>query len=629
MTEAGKNADHASYQADATGHPRREIQSFCHVLIFASFFIGFLWFLIHPLISVSTGELKCRGLYIDENSLLSGNFDVKDYANEMKITDFSSEKSVCSTIAPSRSNIMCVRHQNFDLIKIVPLSSPTEPTEAIALTISPPYQFTESKKEFGWTESTFHRSILNLIHRLSDPTQSPWLAKSVFIVVPIIRNETEFLNIESYDQLMEDTVINFLTSYLGHNLESLPHRITFPILRNVVVINLHQNVDNTLQASPIEIKILPQGRRGLLPNLDLVSAIAELFSLHARSKTTSVSFHPNQHQFEEKLMYLSTFLPLHFLSKQHTSLFEKYVKDLSGMISFAISLAVGPYPPHAKFLEHGIDSLTIQIDTTNDEQNAKLPSLLTPEIESIVRMLSSLHERLHHSVTQYLLPSSTTFVSNGEYTLSSILLLLPFLIRPISIIIDFSMKESKEAKLGFLTVAKVACIAWGLVSLPLYVVQMFLASRKDTRERQIMSSIYIAIYFIAFFLAIKVLPVFTKQSTIGLKKNMQCFCCLMTLYSHVPLALAHVSLAVPSILFWCPLFAFPFPPNSFKSAISREKKLISVMKILIVFIIWLISLPPFKIIEWFKGTYTIYLIWIFTPSHFLLGINLYHRYVNL
>ena len=33
------------------------------------YFIGLAWFISHPIVSVITGELKCRGMYVDEHQL--------------------------------------------------------------------------------------------------------------------------------------------------------------------------------------------------------------------------------------------------------------------------------------------------------------------------------------------------------------------------------------------------------------------------------------------------------------------------------------------------------------------------------------------------------------------------------
>jgi hypothetical protein len=37
------------------------------------FFLSIIWYLLFPLVSITTGELKPRGIYVDENALLVNN----------------------------------------------------------------------------------------------------------------------------------------------------------------------------------------------------------------------------------------------------------------------------------------------------------------------------------------------------------------------------------------------------------------------------------------------------------------------------------------------------------------------------------------------------------------------------
>merc|ERR1712091_434335 len=47
--------------------------------LLAPYLAGLAWFLLHPLASVVTGELKCRGAFIDENSLEPGMLRARPY----------------------------------------------------------------------------------------------------------------------------------------------------------------------------------------------------------------------------------------------------------------------------------------------------------------------------------------------------------------------------------------------------------------------------------------------------------------------------------------------------------------------------------------------------------------------
>lgn len=100
-------------------------------------------------------------------------------------------------------------------------------------------------------------------------------------------------------------------------------------------------------------------------------------------------------------------------------------------------------PAHTRFLEYGIDSLTIQTSLNINarmEYHSSHHTLLVEagdfmqKVEHIVRALSNLHEKLHHSITQYLLVSSKKFISCSEYLLPVIMLLMPLAIRAIELL---------------------------------------------------------------------------------------------------------------------------------------------------------------------------------------------------
>ena len=49
------------------------------ILLTIPYVLGILWTALHPLVSVITGELKCRGSYIDENGLDVHRHQVESY----------------------------------------------------------------------------------------------------------------------------------------------------------------------------------------------------------------------------------------------------------------------------------------------------------------------------------------------------------------------------------------------------------------------------------------------------------------------------------------------------------------------------------------------------------------------
>ena len=93
--------------------------------------------------------------------------------------------------------------------------------------------------------------------------------------------------------------------------------------------------------------------------------------------------------------------------------------------------------PHAKALDIGIDSFTIHARLSQEPLTSwtiyPKVALLMQSTEHMLHSINSLNERLHHSLNQYFLPSTSSFVSNSEYIIPNILILLPLVVRASSL----------------------------------------------------------------------------------------------------------------------------------------------------------------------------------------------------
>lgn len=99
---------------------------------------------------------------------------------------------------------------------------------------------------------------------------------------------------------------------------------------------------------------------------------------------------------------------------------QRYVDRLFSMLGFMGSVAMGPSGPHAHFLKHSVDALTIRglgaagpdpKGTTRPSSASNVPT--TAAVLNLVRGVSNLEEELHHSFFSYLMLSTTAFVSIG------------------------------------------------------------------------------------------------------------------------------------------------------------------------------------------------------------------------
>lgn len=101
----------------------------------------------------------------------------------------------------------------------------------------------------------------------------------------------------------------------------------------------------------------------------------------------------------------------------------RYLDRLIAMLGFMGSVAMGPSGPHAHFLRHSVDALTIKglaeeersrQDSTSQPTVSEVAVHSTTAVLNIVRGISNLEEELHHSFFSYLMMSTTAFVSIGE-----------------------------------------------------------------------------------------------------------------------------------------------------------------------------------------------------------------------
>lgn len=101
-----------------------------------------------------------------------------------------------------------------------------------------------------------------------------------------------------------------------------------------------------------------------------------------------------------------------------------YFDRLFSMLGFlGATAAMGPSGPHAHFLRHSVDALTIRglgaagqspSSTSRHASSSGSAASSTGAVLSLVRGVSNLEEELHHSFFSYLMLSTTAFVSMGK-----------------------------------------------------------------------------------------------------------------------------------------------------------------------------------------------------------------------
>lgn len=521
-----------------------------YLLLVVPYVLGIAWACAHPVVSIITGELKCRGWFIDENSLDAGNFRFDTRLNPNVSGDTT--ENMCEALSAT-DNMECYIHaSSFAIAKVVPISNAITPvSEAIVLVIP---------ASNDWYRSRFHNAMLQLIKRLASASTSPWLAKTVLIVAPT-----------STAIPLEETVSSFMNTYLGggdHTL-MLPPSYTTAMIRNLLVLDIQ-----TEERPDNQVLILPQGRRGALPNMDLVFLMVTVFSrakfMDRRYSNSQIVMHP----YDEPSWTI-------------TAKKSRYVSELAHMLLFAKTLAVGPYAPHAPVLQKGIDALTFQVRfSSNSSQHSAFTFDIVERLEGVVRALSNLHERLHHSLTQYVMPSPLKFVSHSEYLIPHLLLLLPCVIRAVSLVL---VEFGDEYDVG--GALQVTVAVWAL-ALGVYQISQIMESTMH------LNGLVVLLY--------GTVPLICRRNNKKISQTLHFCTCLCAVYVILPLTLGHVALAFPTTLLFSLLIAI------------LPRRLPNVVKLLVCFG----TSPPVLVANVF-GYYSSYVIFAYLPLHLLLSILWY------
>ena len=583
-------------------------------LLVLPYFLGIVWTCLHPIMSILTGEMKCRGWYLDEHALALDFVNTQYAENPMRankrLNSLMNSAFLCDSLNTSTvPNLSCHHHANlpFEVVRLVPAASAVEPTEeAIVFVVPLP------NRGRDWKASKFHRLLLDSLLRLADPIDTPWLAKTVFLVAPASPETT------SNSTSLESTVTSFLDAYLGskrHNLKAqqqLPPQLTGSMLRNMIVLDVQvANGTSTINSrnrnggsrGRTDFQVLPQGRRGVLPNLDLVFVVGKLFEMATfcsnwRYPDSTFLVHPYTKQAKVVHEVLAN---TSILSDPKPDSFEGKVKrwaeEMTNLALFAYTLAIGDHPPHAEALDRGIDSVTIRIRFSGIYARDPIMELVQ-YLEYLIRALSNLHERLHHSITLYVMPSATTFVSHIEYFLPNLLLLVPLLIR-LLLLLFCDMEQIHVPTAG-----------WAIVAAFLGMIAMLLSSCATN----IVNTWLTIPYGLLGSLWTRQLQDCNASDYVRILQTIQFVTCLTAIYIHVPLAFAHGSLGYPSALLWTPLIAF-FNWSTRNKWLTRLG------------VIFVISTAPPLLVPRIFATYTTYIRYAYVPLHVQFAMLLMTRVI--
>lgn len=191
------------------------------------------------------------------------------------------------------------------------------------------------------------------------------------------------------------------------------------------------------------VGLFTAGRNGQLPNLDLVNMAVFhtkyqgietiLDRCEAVQNVLSSGSYQRIHSCQDVLTFAREWIHVqlipNFVPVSFRASVLAYLDQLFPMLRFMKTLATGPSGPHANFIRYNIDAITVSIlDTpSSNTRTLSLVSILR-SLELMVRSLSNLEEKLHQSFFLYVLPTTNTFISVGEYYYAVALILMPAIV---------------------------------------------------------------------------------------------------------------------------------------------------------------------------------------------------------
>ena len=421
--------------------------SYLHIAAAVSYACGILSWFFFPLISISTGELKPRSLFVDEKAIMnrrvrpsvngkSAAVDFEAFSNPIGdpclLFPLSPSILHCRALMTQNTSMDSTSSSTISLIEIY-LKSARKPLAKDASALVFPFPLDPKEENLR----ALLRFIIPLIANISS---CPWLSKNIIILIlPLdcASSDCYYRNYSSLERKLHfrssDVLQNWLTDvYASTGTRNRGiHRMG--VIRESFVFDL-QEVLAPLIAHNEKLRIggniLLIGRSlSTLPNLDLPSSLLALYPF--------LAIEHRQSPFSSSTLSFSIpQLPL------TVPFFREYLRRLDSLFTFAFTLLEGTSGLHSTFRERNIDSMTIKLypfDSKVASMSFASSQQYSPYelmdvnalhhlILDVIKISSSLYEKLHHSYNMYLIMSSQFFVPINEYALPVLLLTMPLLL---------------------------------------------------------------------------------------------------------------------------------------------------------------------------------------------------------
>ncbi|ETV65083.1 hypothetical protein H257_18132 [Aphanomyces astaci] len=395
--------------------------------------LGIAWVLAHPVATVTTGELKSRGTYFSENALLvdSTMSDItdlqaswakklhKEYIN-LEWTDENGCElhSTCTHVMHwiesklhAIPGVEVYRQQytqhlydaeyvnRTNLYAVLRGAPMVDGKESLVLVAQ--YPNIPATNKNGFSALTVGLAMLRYLN------DKKWLAKDVVL---LLTDDGPNDGRDGYSPGVEA----WLQAY-----HSDPFSTSSPLPMHAGVIRGAINLETSSDRHKYNaVGIFTAGMNGQLPNLDLVNSAVD--TLENERFAIALDRCADSSIVCDDVLEL-----LHpWVRSMVSPDLDGYLTRLFTMLRFMKTLATGPSGPHANFIHYNIDAITVAALHSKASSSFQLSNWMRA-IATVVRGVSNLEEKFHQSFYFYLLPSTRTFVSIGEYYYPMVLLMLP------------------------------------------------------------------------------------------------------------------------------------------------------------------------------------------------------------
>ncbi|CAM9881583.1 unnamed protein product [Chrysoparadoxa australica] len=282
-----------------------------------------------------------------------------------------------------------------------------------------------------------------------------------------------------------------------------------------------------------------------------------------------------------------------------------YSQRLAGMIAFAASVGDGPNGPHAHFLKHSIDAVTLTAEPLSSAgssarkgapSNARkgyAPDQVASAIVGALRAVSNLDEDLHHSSFYYIMQGPKSFVDINEYAYSFMLLASPLLIGNLKA--AYTLRHFRAA---YAVAAVVAAMGYGAAAMAC---EHRWRSSVGPGSVLLLQSLWLAGYAVAALVA-RLAARAASEDRVERWQSLKAGMLGLALYSSSSLAMVNWPLAVAYVL----LCAIPFAavaPLDGSSQVTESSSLGARVRAWLV-AVWLTCVSP-AALAWVLGEATL------------------------